>query len=587
MRVKFLSVSLRNFLSYGNAITKFDLGSPGTTLIVGKNLDSDTDGNSGNGCGKSTLINALSYALFDKPVSDNITKDNLINNINKKNLQVVVEFTVGEDLYTVTRARKNKGINAGATCVITKNGVNVTPANTANEFIEEILGISYELFVRAVVFSASHTPFLDLPSRSHYKANQTDIIEELFGLTTLSRKAEELKEIIKDTEASLKTKLTAIQFAEAERERREKITANMQKRVIQWETDQQNKISLMEAKIQRVSNVAWEEVCPTFAEVDRYQGILDKTLNNECSSLARDISDIRRSIKKLEGEITHVDSGNCPYCQQELHTGSVVDIDDLKAKLDTLNAQQLDKVGELAAKDKIRDEYLTYIEDASTRYGFTSLNEVTKARNEASTLHEQLADLKKDTNPHIEALDDIEELEEINYDEVNELTKIIEHQKFLLKLLTKKDSFVRKALLDKNIPFLNKKLREYLDTLGLPHTVAFTPEMTVEIHRFGTPLDFGNLSNGQRARVNIALSFAFRDVLERLHSKIDICMLDEVIDHALDSVGVHHAIKLIKQKARQDETSIFVISHKEEALSVFDRTVVIQFEKGFSSVAED
>jgi DNA repair exonuclease SbcCD ATPase subunit len=177
-------------------------------------------------------------------------------------------------------------------------------------------------------------------------------------------------------------------------------------------------------------------------------------------------------------------------------------------------------------------------------------------------------------------------VEPINYDEINKITKEADHQKFLLKLLTKKDSFVRKALLNKNIPYLNQKLTHYLTVLGLPHKVEFTHEMTASISQFGHELDFGNLSAGQRARVNLALSFAFRDVLQSIHTKINVCMLDEALDHGLDSVGVQSAVKLLKKKAREEELCMFVITHREVD-SAFDHTMTIQLSKGFSYVKTD
>ena len=169
---------------------------------------------------------------------------------------------------------------------------------------------------------------------------------------------------------------------------------------------------------------------------------------------------------------------------------------------------------------------------------------------------------------------------------INELKELLDHQKFLLKLLTKKDSFVRKALLTKNIPFLNQRLSGYLSDLGLPHTVEFTHEMTANISQFGRPLDFGNLSNGQRARVNLALSFAFRDVLQSIHGRINVCMLDEVLDVGLDVVGIQNAAKMLKQKSRDENVAMYIISHRDEVDNAFDRTMTIQLSKGFSYVGE-
>jgi DNA repair exonuclease SbcCD ATPase subunit len=159
--------------------------------------------------------------------------------------------------------------------------------------------------------------------------------------------------------------------------------------------------------------------------------------------------------------------------------------------------------------------------------------------------------------------------------------------KFLLKLLTRKDSFVRRVLLNKTLPFLNQRLQDYLTALGLPHQVQFTHEMTASITEFGRLMDFGNLSNGQRARVNLALSFAFRDVLQSMHQRINICLLDEVLDVGLDSVGVTAAARMIKHKARDEGLSLYIISHRDEIDSAFDRVLTVQKSDGFSRIYEN
>ena len=131
------------------------------------------------------------------------------------------------------------------------------------------------------------------------------------------------------------------------------------------------------------------------------------------------------------------------------------------------------------------------------------------------------------------------------------------------------------------------KLQQYLADLGLPHTVEFTHELTAVINQFGHPLDFGNLSNGQRARVNLALSLAFRDVLQQLHSKINVCMFDEVLDVGLDTVGVQAAAKMLKRKARDENLSLYIISHRDEINAAFDTVMTVQMQKGFSYIKED
>jgi DNA repair exonuclease SbcCD ATPase subunit len=173
-----------------------------------------------------------------------------------------------------------------------------------------------------------------------------------------------------------------------------------------------------------------------------------------------------------------------------------------------------------------------------------------------------------------------------NLDELDQLNDELEHQNFLLKLLTKKDSFIRKALLNKNIPLLNKRLQIYLDKMGLPHRVRFTEEMSAEIMQLGAPINYGNLSAGQKARINLALSFAFRDVLQTRHGKIAFCILDECLDVGLGSLGVNQAVKMIKSVAIENELSMLVISHRDEVTSSFNKHLHVSLRNGFSTVIQ-
>ncbi len=217
---------------------------------------------------------------------------------------------------------------------------------------------------------------------------------------------------------------------------------------------------------------------------------------------------------------------------------------------------------------------------------FDSVDLVYEAKAKFELAQNNLETLKNTANPHTEALEELRAvvLEKIDMDGINKLDKLLTHQQYLQKLLTKKDSFIRKNLLSKNLIFLNQRLKGYLLELGLPHRVEFTQEMTAKISQFGRELDFGNLSSGQKARVNLGLSFSFRDVLQRSLDSVNVCMLDEVLDVGLDSVGIQAAAKMLKRKAREDELSLFIISHRDEINGIFDKKLIVQMSKGFSNI---
>jgi len=594
--LRFISLTLRNFMSFGNQTTVIQLDIPGTTLIVGEDLDNTSNGQGANGVGKTTIVNALAYAVYDKPIST-ISKDNLVNNINKKNMEVTIIFEKNGMFYMIRRVRKSKSYAAGnyvelyeraGDADFTKDD-EITPdsVGNTNRKIVDIVGIPYDLFVRIVVFSATLIPFLDLPVRHVTGANQTGIIEELFDITTLSEKAELLKVLIKEAEGTISSKKSRVLILEKEHMRHAEQIKSAKKRVIAWDTKNQQDMKELSATLLKVANVDIEAQRKLHNQLVK----VELELNASLEAQRKIEKGMKSSAKKqvaVEDELEHLRDQKCPYCLQKYEDAEqkineceeaiqayIEKIDELTIGLNTID----DQVVKLTKKHKLIKKKITV----------PNLEELLEIKNQSSTLEYKLDELEKAINPFIEPLDEIEaiELDDIGYNEVNELTNHIEHQKFLLKLLTKKDSFVRKVLLNKNIPFLNSRLQQYLVDLGLPHTVEFTHQLTAEISQFGRPMDFGNLSNGQRARVNLALSFAFRDVLQNLHTRINVCMLDEVLDVGLDAVGVQNAARMLKRKGRDDNLSLYIISHRDEIDSAFENTMTIQMTKGFSYIKED
>jgi DNA repair exonuclease SbcCD ATPase subunit len=178
-------------------------------------------------------------------------------------------------------------------------------------------------------------------------------------------------------------------------------------------------------------------------------------------------------------------------------------------------------------------------------------------------------------------------MEEISWDRVNELTALKDHQEFLIKLLTSKDSFIRKKIIDQNLTYLNNRLSYYLDRMGLPHQVLFQNDLTVEITQLGQDLDFDNLSRGERNRLILGLSWAFRDVWESLYQNINLLFIDELIDNGLDSSGVESALAVLKKMARERNKNIYLISHKDELQGRVNNVLKVIKENGYTSYATD
>lgn len=736
--ITFQELTIRNFLSYGNNTTTIKLDFTNPTLILGKNYDSVVNGHvDSNGAGKSTILNAIAFCLYDKPVS-NIDKGKLVNYINNKNMEVSIVFKKGTTFYKVERYRKNKGKGGdGARIFINEESAvfddkkyDKTPDSiaNANKKIEEILGIPFDIFARIVVITASYEPFLSLPASHASKANQRDIIEELFGLTELTRKAELLKKVVSDTEAKLKKLADKNDMLVRERSRYEAQLASTVDKLQSWEENRKAEVKEIRAKIKAMAAIdvdAISEILTDIESINTEYGKLDSQitlinskldsakLNNkkmlswdgenadkinelkqkiqslssidvqylnsvvdktselsntvntkrtELNQLTTSRNKLNSELKKYEEEIEDLKGSKCPYCKQDFHeaadkiaechdassslTKSIGDantaITKLKGELEGLESElqslktikiphnlktietdiakaktQLEmlsnatnpftaidqaplqsELDELLASStkhkKTKDGLLTKLKSFdSSAAGYTEWTRLAlnKIDSELEKLADRLERAKSSTNPFQDVVAELQntldnELDVPNTTEVDETYSELEHQKFLLKLLTKKDSFVRKALLNKNIPFLNARLAHYLESIGLRHKVLFTEEMGVKITQFNTEYDFENLSSGQRARVNLALAFAFRDVLQARFEKISFCILDECLDVGLSNVGVQLAIKMVKSVATSDNISMFVVSHRDEISSMFDAKLEVEMRDGFSNVKD-
>jgi ABC-type multidrug transport system ATPase subunit len=210
-------------------------------------------------------------------------------------------------------------------------------------------------------------------------------------------------------------------------------------------------------------------------------------------------------------------------------------------------------------------------------------------RSSLVALEKQLTDKQAETDPYGEQIADMQgqALQVVSYDTLNELTRLQEHQDFLLKLLTSKDSFIRKKIIEQNLSYLNARLTHYLDRIGLPHTVVFQNDLTVSIEELGRELDFDNLSRGERNRLILSMSWAFRDVFESLYQPINVLFIDEMIDSGLDTQGVENSLALLKHMSRERHKSIWLVSHRDELAGRVENILKVVKEGGFTSYNTD
>ena len=573
----FKSVEIRNFLSFGNASQLIELDGQGTVTVTGENVD---QGGS-NGAGKTTIINAICYALYNKPF-DNISLQRLINSTNAtKNtlMEVRLLFEKGGVEYEIYRARGEE-----YRIEIRKDGEDITPGKGVTEcdaLIEDIVGISYELFTKTVIFSGNSPAFLQLPI--HQQRMQ---IEELFNITMLSEKAVALKEKIRATESDIKIAEAVCAQQQVAIDLHAKHVKEAKQRVARWQTQTTAEIAEIERTLETLSTVDFEAEKLLHDERGR--------LKQEGAYLAaklapkkKDLQQLNKDLEKLMGEEEHLKDAKCPYCAQnfaDAQSKLAVVLDSIEQKGGLLIGLQ----GEVEALDQQAKEKRDKLAEVEGAIQHQDLDDLLKARENVASLKTKLEQLKKATNPHEEAFKELEaeKVDEVDTKKVDDLRRRLDHQNFLLKLLTDKNSFLRRRIINQTSPFLNGRINHYTRTLGLPHVVKFDSDMSCTVSEFGRELDFGNLSAGEKKRVNTSLALSFRDVLHHLHAKTNLLLIDE-LDGALDQNGIDAVVRILKEKSRDEEMSVFVISHHPSISGRLDRNLVVRKEAGFSSVVYD
>lgn len=573
-------------MSVGNTTQAVNFDRQDLTLVLGENLDlGGDDTGARNGTGKTTIINALSYALYGNALT-NIKKDNLINKTNNKNMMVTIDFEKDGQEYRIERGRKPGVMKffVGDTEQEITDDAQGDSRETQAE-IERMLGMSHDMFKHIVALNTYTEPFLAL------KANdQRTIIEQLLGITLLSEKADRLKEAAKTTKDAITKEEFRIKAVQDANKRIEEQIESLKRRQTLWTTKHEEEITKLQTAIEELKKIDIEAEIATH-KAHQVWDQKRKDLNDLAGQISRTKLDHDRetkSIEKLSKEIATLENHTCHTCGQPFHDSKHQQV--LEAKQADLSTASTAKAEHVA--------FLGELQSALTGLGDLGPRPVTFYDKESEAIHhqatvknleEQLDAKHQEQDPYTEQIAEMQEkgVEEIAYDEINNLSNIRDHQEFLLKLLTNKDSFIRKRIIDQNLSYLNARLGQYLDRIGLPHTVKFNNDLSVTITELGRDLDFDNLSRGERNRLILSLSWAFRDVWESLYQPINLLFIDELVDSGMDSSGVENALAILKKMSREANKSIWLVSHKDELAGRVNNTLHVVKENGYTTYNTD
>jgi DNA repair exonuclease SbcCD ATPase subunit len=584
MMIKIKNISVRNFMSVGNATQAIGFDRGDLTLVLGENLDLGGDG-SRNGTGKTTIINALSYALYGQALT-NIRRDNLINKTNGKNMLVSVDFSVAGREYRIERGRKP---NVLKFYVNSEEQLSTDDSQgdsrETQAAIETVLGMSHDMMRHIMALNTYTEPFLSLKTN-----DQRIIIEQLLGITLLSERAERIKELNRTTRESMTREEMHIRAVQDSNQRIQEQINNLIRRQELWQKKHSEDCNTLQNAIDALEHIDIEAEVQAHRDLEafhlRQKQIADHNL--WIRQIEQDDNKLNRDRIKLERDIAALQEHRCHACGQELHDSKQDEI--LQEKQHTLQEIAM----QLLANDTQRIEHVNEIDDlgdvgTAPHVFYDDLEQALNHRNSLEGLRRDLANKINETDPYAEQILEMQNqaLQEVSYDEINRLTRLQEHQDFLLKLLTSKDSFVRKKIIEQNLSYLNSRLTWYLDRIGLPHSVIFQPDLTVEIQELGRDLDFDNLSRGERNRLILSMSWAFRDVWESLYAPINLLFIDELIDSGMDTAGMESCLALLKQMSRERSKSVWLVSHRDELAGRVENILRVVKSNGFTEYNTD
>jgi len=574
------NITLRNFLSIGAVCQAVNFNRQDLTLILGENLDLGGDG-ARNGTGKTSLIQALCYALFGVPINS-IRKDNLVNRTNGKGMMVTLEFSVNSINYKIERGRKPNILRFYVNDDLQKGTDDAQGENKeTQQAIEKIINMSVDMFKQIVALNTYSEPFLALKTNE-----QKNIIEQLLGITLLSEKAEVIKNLIKESKDNIQAEEFKVKAIEEANRRVQEQIDSLKRRQKLWLTkhsDDLEKLAIEYTKLNAIDVNAELQAHKDLLSYNEKSKKIDE-LKVWIDRCVADQAKEKKLVNKLKKEIADLKNHTCYACGQQMHD----------SKKETVLADK-----EKSLQEAVLQELATntqYIENTQALIDLGELGikptthykteaEAVKHSSQLTNILVSIENKAAEVDPYAEQIVEMESqaLQEIDFENINRLTRTMDHQKFLLDLLSSKDSFVRKKIIDQNLSHLNSRLTHYLDKIGLPHQVIFQNDLQVEITELGRELDFDNLSRGERNRLILGLSFAFRDVWESLYSPINTLFIDELIDSGLDTMGVENSIAILKDMSRRRQKSIWLVSHREELAGRVPSVLKVVKEGGFTS----
>lgn len=569
--IQFNRVAWKNFLSTGNTYTEIQLDRDSTTLIVG-----------GNGAGKSTMLDALSFGLFGKPYR-NINKPQLINSINNKDCKVEVEFTVGPNRYKVVRGMKPQMFE------IHRNGELFNETSHAREFQkmleQNILKLNHKSFHQIVVLgSSSFVPFMQLSA-----SQRREVIEDLLDINIFSKMNGILKEGIAVIRDKINDKNHQVDLVRSKIEMQRKYIRDIKTLNEEKIYEKQTEIKAQENSIEQIE-LENEEIQETLQTTyDQTEELL--RVANESAGVARgESAGLKKEISTLVKESKFFDENDvCPTCTQQI-------TEDIKHEKKTEIAKKAEEVQ--SSYQKVNDDIKNYQEQVEKLTAQAEEQRKLNTQHSENTLkiswaHKAIAKLEKeiaqvsDTKTNIvEAtteLDNYIDEKDSLITEKMELDQEHDYSKAMMEML--KDTGIKTKIIRQYLPVMNKYVNNYLQTLDFFVHFELDEAFNETIRsRHRDSFSYDSFSEGEKQRIDLALLFTWRQIARMKNSvATNLLVLDETFDSSLDNDGIENLFKIIYSLG--ETANVFVISHKGEILdNRFKHKIEFYKDKNFSKI---
>ena len=565
--LKFDKIRWKNFLSTGNVFTEINLNAKGTNLVVGE-----------NGAGKSTILDALTFALFGKPFR-NINKPQLINTITRKDLTVEIEFSVNSTRYRIVRGMRPNIFEVYCNDSLINQSAEM---RDYQEYLERnILKINYKSFCQVVVLgSASFTPFMQLPA-----GQRRAIIEDLLDLQVFTTMNVLLKDRVQENSDAIQTNTNEQKLVSEKIKMVREHLRELQSKSEQFIKEKRTAIKDIERKIAE-ANTTRDEYRQQISELASKLHGMD-SLQNKIDKLKALRTQMETKTSMLTREIEFFSNhDNCPTCKQQISSefscevvgkreSEIKNIEDglkqLAIKYDETNAE----LAAILDIDRQCDDLRSKASHETLRIQL--LNEHIKA------IKQEIEDAKLDAKGTSDVkVSDLEnELTELStkYNELQDDRLVLNAAAMLLK-----DGGIKTKIVNQYIPIINKLINKYLGEFDLFVEFNLDEQFNEVIKsRYRDEFSYASFSEGEKQKIDLSTMFAWRAVAKLRNSlSTNLLILDEVFDSSLDGDAADDLLKILQSIS--GDTSVFVISHRETLHDKFENVIKFVKHQNFSRI---